>query len=111
MFLNLIKSISSQKNSKATKLCFLYSFIMAVLLSFQITMPLKNILDESQTTVFLNEILTASNEEITNKISTQESSEKKFFYSIIHQTALTLKEKNLLQELSIERFQALIDQA
>ena len=84
---------------------------MAVLLSFQITGPLKSILDESQTSVFLNEILTGSHEEITNKISAQETSEKKFFYSIIHQASLTLKEKNLLQELSIERFQSLIHQA
>ena len=111
MFLNLIKSITSQKNSKAIKLCFLYTFIMAILLSFQIIMPLKSILNNSQTEVFLNEILTAPHEEITNKISAQESSEKKFFYSIIHQAALTLKEKNILQELSVERFQSLIHQA
>ncbi len=111
MFLNLIKSISSQKNSKAIRLCFLYAFIMAVFLSFQITTPLKNILNDSQTSLFLNDVLNASEEEITNKISIQESSEKKFFYSIIHQTALSLKEKNILQELSVERFQSLIKQA
>ena len=110
MFLNFIKSLKNRKNINL-RICFIYSFIIAIFLSFQITEPLKEILKTEQTYAFLNEVLKGSEEEVIEKITKQTTQEQQFFYSVIHNAALSLKNKQILENLSVDQFQYLIKQA
>ena len=111
MFLNFLKLLTNQNQLKSVCCTAFFVFIASVFLSFQITTPLKAILNDPQTNLFLEEILTQSDNIVISQIANQEDEQKQLFYSLLHKAAISLKEANVLNTLSPEKFHLLLEKA
>lgn len=111
MFLNFLKSYIFEKQSSGLRLSALISFVAGLFLSIQVLMPIQQILDNNQTVVFLENIISNSEEAVTTQITNAPSREIQLFYSIIKDASTVLKQNELLNRLTPETFKNLIEKA